>query len=157
MIQLWDAISLISYGLGAYPFIRYYDSFEMLYIKISIGLLVLVLFIKFTRILSLQHRIFLSPIGAIDCNMSNKGGPCEGNIGMPSGHVSIAAYIVGCLILLDKRPSLVKNVVGIVVVCLIGFSRYAKRCHTFYQLVAGALTGSTFAYCVTELAKLKIK
>ncbi len=152
MIALCDAVSLVSYGLGAYPIIRFYDSLEMKYIAISIGLLMLILFIKFTRMLNVKHPIFLRPIGAIDCNMSNKGGPCQGKIGMPSGHVSIAAYVIGSIILFDPNSSIIKIVAGIVCVCLVGLSRYAKQCHTLYQLVGGAITGTLFAFCATRLA-----
>lgn len=156
-IQIWDSISLFVYGLGAYPVIRFYDSFDIRYAVITAGLLCLCLFVKFTRTLDLRHPIFLRPAGASDCNMSNKGGPCQGKIGMPSGHVSTATYIVACMVLLDRDPSRVKIAIGGLVVSLIALSRYEKGCHTFYQLVVGAITGLIFAFCVCRALQLHLQ
>lgn len=83
----------------------------------------------------------LRPAGACDCGPFNGGGPCAGEVGMPSVHVAQAAYLAFALALVAAGGSWAWAG-ACVYVAAVAWARAAKRCHTVAQMAAGAAVGA---------------
>lgn len=150
MHPLWDFLSLLVYALVAYPVIRYVETAQDLYLYITVGCIASLVFVKLTRMLPVMHPAMLRPKGARDCNILNKGGSAEGKIGMPSGHMLLATFVVFSLLLNGGRVTVVKASFSVGCILAIGVSRVMKRCHTWPQVVAGFLFGVLFAWMLAR-------
>lgn len=93
-----------------------------------------------------RHAAYRRPDDACDCNAFNLGGPCGGAPGMPSGHVTAAAffYAYTFLQLRDVAPAAVA-LFGTTHVAAVAASRLRKRCHNAWQVIAGCLLGGVVA------------
>lgn len=102
---------------------------------------------KGTVALGLQtHTWCRRPTGAFNCNTWNSNGPQGGAPGFPSGHTATtAAFWIGAWILFNANETLV-GIVGIVGIIAMGFARLNKRCHTFLQILGGAILGAGTTY-----------
>jgi membrane-associated phospholipid phosphatase len=146
--MIWDMISLLVYALGSYPFIRLFDTLDIVYLYVIVGYVMCLVFIKLTRMIPVSycHKIMLRPPNASNCSIFNQGGACGGRIGMPSGHVLLATYVVSILLFLDKTHNIYKQFIGASVIAMIALSRIMKGCHTILQTIVGGLLGFGFAY-----------
>lgn len=145
----WDFISLIVFALIAYPIIRYIETLKHVYLIICIGIAFCIVFIKLTRLIPPYYSFMLRPNNAYNCCIMNKGGEYNGRIGFPSGHALIASYILTCLLLM--KFSYIKCFFAIILITLIGLSRYYKHCHTPLQVIAGIILGVIFGWVTQKL------
>ena len=146
MLPLWDFLSLLVYALVAYPVIRYVETAMDIYLYIIIGCVASLVFVKITRMLPPIHPAMLRPKGARDFNILNKGGPEEGKVGMPSGHVLLSTFVVFSLLFMGGKITYMKAVFSVACLIAIGLSRVAKGCHTWPQIIAGFVFGVLFAF-----------
>jgi hypothetical protein len=144
MLKAWDAISMFVFALCAYPFIKLFESFEEPYIFIVVGLIVAQICVKLTRLIPFKHTLFYRPDKAKNCSIFNCGGACNGKVGMPSGHVLKAAYVVTSLVLIDKSIKPHKVAIGFIIIALIAMSRVRKQCHNVPQVIIGGIFGTCF-------------
>ena len=82
------------------------------------------------------------PTGASACDAWAVGGDVTGAPGFPSGHVAVtAAFWTGAWLLAPAvwRPWVA--VAGVAAVAVMGWARTHKRCHTWIQVIAGAMFG----------------
>ena len=87
------------------------------------------------------------PSGARGCDALGRGGAVGGAPGFPSGHTTIAAaFWMGAWLLAPSewRPWIFG--MGALAVGAMGWSRVAKECHTWLQVVAGAMFGAAVSY-----------
>jgi membrane-associated phospholipid phosphatase len=71
------------------------------------------------------------PEGACKCDALNRQGNAAGEPGFPSGHTALAVFLACAL----RIPY------GFVWAALVGYSRITKHCHTWLQVVSGAVVG----------------
>jgi membrane-associated phospholipid phosphatase len=150
-MYIWDLLSLIVYALVAYPFIRLIDTYSPSYLHLIVGILCCLIFIKLTRFLPAFHPIMLRPKGACNCNIANSGGCYENRIGMPSGHVLLAAFVVSWLVVHNPTP--ITFAMAAFVIIIVALARYKKKCHNILQVIVGAILGITFALIGARLSK----
>jgi membrane-associated phospholipid phosphatase len=102
----------------------------------------------------LKKHVFTSnkrPADACDCNVWANNGPQGGKPGMPSGHSSVASFILvyyGKLVydkLKDWKQQIAFLLLGSFYILTI-MARYLKRCHTIEQITAGSLLGAIIAF-----------
>jgi len=79
------------------------------------------------------------PREATNCNLLCNDGPCGGQPGMPSGHSSQVAFFAGFY--MQYTDNILIKVGLLLYAFLVMLSRYLKRCHTIYQIGAGASLG----------------
>lgn len=79
------------------------------------------------------------PKGATNCNMWCNDGPCGGQPGMPSGHSAQVAFFSGFYMQYTDNRLIQAGLT--LYAGLVMLSRYLKRCHTIYQIGAGASLG----------------
>lgn len=142
--QVWDFLSLTVLGIVAYPLIRYVETFHYVYLHMLISIVCCLVFIKATRHLPPAFQFMLRPPAAQNCSILNKGGSYANKIGMPSGHMLTASFVLTFLYLMS--PSLFKLYFGTSLMILIGLSRYYKHCHTVPQIIFGVITGALLAF-----------
>lgn len=126
-----------------YPFIRVIETREMYYVKFVIGLLIVATFIKVAHKLPTTYPLFLRPKDACNCNIMNAGGSYADRLGMPSGHVTMATFVV--IMIAYKTQSIATIACALLCVLLIALSRVVKRCHTVSQVIAGVIMGIIFS------------
>ena len=94
--------------------------------------------------------------GGTYCSMiSYEGSPYTNrpdNPGFPSGHLSTTVFLILLLFQQAKRDgllrgSLLQQVLLVLYILAVAWSRYRKRCHTPFQILAGATLGIVMAYC----------
>ena len=156
--NIYDVISLSLVPLYAVPGMIGLVKYSPAYILCSIA----APFVSFTNELIKKrvgklsdNPIFYRPKGAVNCTLLN--GRCDPNApAFPSGHVATTTYIVYTLYRLTFRNAIdsyfIHLTTAIIYVCLMGYSRYAKRCHNIPQVVAGVgyglLCGTLFDFAV---------
>jgi len=146
-MKFWDIISLLILPILASPVILLFlDNQEpankVLYIGVILGTLICEILIKVSRRIFPKSGIFLRPPDAMNCSLFNKGGSYANRIGMPSGHVALTTFVITSLLYLNhRRISIPLIIIGFLVIVLMGLSRYYRRCHTAYQVIAGAGLG----------------
>jgi membrane-associated phospholipid phosphatase len=94
------------------------------------------------------------PEGACGCDYISQKGDVSGRPGCPSGHMSTTAYFVvyNLMILINGdfiKKNINKNffiVANIVLLLLMAWARYYKKCHSFIQILLGIILGSILAY-----------
>ena len=103
------------------------------------------------------YNITMRPKGARDTNYLSNNGICPDNTpGFPSGHMSTTAYIImyNILYILNNYDSF--NIIqryililsNIIILCLMGWARIYKKCHTFIQVCVGIIIGIIVAYII---------
>jgi len=114
---------------------------EPLYKKIQTGLITVLgtLFIVLTVPLLKNVIPSKRPACAKNCNILNQGGDASDENGMPSGHMSMAAFLVT---LLFFNSGLFVRSISVLWLLAVGWSRYYKSCHTVAQIVGGLIYGS---------------
>jgi membrane-associated phospholipid phosphatase len=91
-------------------------------------------------------RILKRPEGARDCNAWNNDGDQSGQPGFPSGHAATAAafwFYAWRLAPPVWRPWIAGA--GMAATGLMGWARWAKRCHTVFQIAGGIVVGTGVA------------
>jgi membrane-associated phospholipid phosphatase len=140
MVSFDDAISLSLLLVYIIPIgLMFYD------IKHYVMLLA-VLFVASTTEFMKPFIPSPRPKGAKDCNLFCEGGAVGGQPGFPSGHMGSLAVFVG--LLYDAFPSPAVFLGSLLWLVLMAYSRYAKHCHTFTQIVAGTCYGLAVALVI---------
>lgn len=152
MRRTWDFVSLFTYAILAYPAMRLAETFDTVYFRILIAMLIGGLLLKATRHLPVWREWQLRPAGACDCSILNDGGSYEGKIGMPSGHVFMAAMTIALLWIANPRAWTIA--LGAAAVAAVAVARVAKGCHTLEQVAAGAAVGVAAAIVLSKLVGL---
>ena len=130
------------------PIILFFNTRNYIHLKGFLGLIgttVLSEFIKYNFIGTVSPR----PKGARDCNLFCNDGKQEGQPGMPSSHSAEAAFFAAFYFKQTTNPILQGSLVLYPVLVMI--SRYLKHCHTFNQVIAGAVLGLSSAWMVRQL------
>lgn len=147
--SVWDAVSISIIALYAYPWFRFVSINDKRYAAMGIGML---LSEGSTKIIKMATAglgpQFVRPAGAKDCNLLCNDGDSAGKRGLPSGHVSAAAYFFTYMALMAKtqQERTVWLVAGVALTSVYGFARMKKKCHNILQVVTGAIHGVVFAF-----------
>ena len=101
------------------------------------------------------------PEGAFNTDYFSRNGPSKKDApGFPSGHMTgITTFVLYMLLrkkgemewynFIENNLSLFIFSVGIV--CMMGFARWYKKCHNFFQILGGIFYGSFTTYIYYEL------
>ncbi len=154
MHNLYDFLSLFVYALSAYPIISYIITGKIEYLYVLIGIVLIEIFIKISRIILPKNQYFLRPNDASNCSICNDGGDYSNRIGMPSGHVLMTTFIVYIYLLdLSNNSNFYQYICGILIIFLVALSRVKKQCHTIPQVIVGAVLGILFGYSFKTVIK----
>ena len=104
------------------------------------------------------------PSGACNTDILSRNGPKPINTpGFPSGHMTLTSvFAVYRLLRLYRQQGSIKQVLRkntvevllyVAVIVAMGYARWYKRCHNIYQIVAGFLFGSIFAFVLDKIVK----
>lgn len=139
--QLQDLLSISLSVVYIIPILCYGYTFDPQHLSIWIGILRTTCISEFIKYAVVGNRS-VRPIGARDCNLFCTNGPCEHEPGMPSSHSAIVVYFACSYIAYASYAQYPLITIGLLVYALlVMLSRYLKRCHTIYQIGAGAILG----------------
>lgn len=147
-----------------YDFISLYELCSEFFITVlaiseyNLYLFIILICILSRKIIELPLKTFikndinLRPVSAIDCNIINKGGVYNKNPGFPSGHSMFATILFSYTLLLYLElggESLVQLVrITLFFAIAVPYARYKMQCHTFIQVISGALLGLLWGGCI---------
>ena len=141
LCQLQDLLSISLSVVYIIPILCYGYTFDPQHLSIWIGILRTTCISEFIKYAVVGNRS-VRPIGARDCNLFCTNGPCEHEPGMPSSHSAIVVYFACSYIAYASYAQYPLITIGLLVYALlVMLSRYLKRCHTIYQIGAGAILG----------------
>lgn len=133
---IYDLISLSTLLIPLYSII--YGEWKLLFGIIAVTILQLIIKDSTKNTLS---DVFLRPKGACNCGSFNEGGDDSFKPGFPSGHIAVTALFVNFIYLKYYRCDFFLMAIFNVAPIIMGISRYEKKCHNVYQLVAGYILG----------------
>ena len=146
-----DYISVGIVGLICYPFIRFFETMNIFYLYFGIALIGIEQSTKiikhFTKDLG---PIFLRPASASNCDILCRDGSGENKPGFPSGHATVAAFVMTVIYLMS--PSLSTAISCITIIAATGWARHVKHCHNLVQICTGTLYGVVGALFFFRLA-----
>ena len=137
--MLANMVSLTILGSFATPILMYANTYDMFYIKLFTGLLVANILVESVKPLLGSLGIYGRPAGANACDAFCVGGPVGGRPGFPSGHMTNVTMLISALWWHTHSPIVLW--VGVPWTCAMAWSRWAKRCHNWQQILAGVLFG----------------
>jgi membrane-associated phospholipid phosphatase len=144
----WDIISSSTVLFYITPIILFIINKQKKNIIVLSGLIGTLLSSEFIKRFIIDKKS-TRPNGAKDCNMLCNDGNQSGKPGMPSSHSAITAFFV--LYYFRESDSIIIKILLITILCMVGLSRYIKRCHTIYQIVAGYIYGGICAELTRNL------
>ena len=136
---LANAVSLLLNGLYVVPIIV-----AVVLERAGVALVTVeMLFVTVT--VQLLQPLFDSPRpeGATACNLLCSSGSWAGKPGFPSGHMATTSVFASAMAFLFPNPLVIGACVALVLA--MGWSRYAKKCHTLTQIIGGTLYGFAIA------------
>jgi len=154
MRALWDYVSLGIVGLIAYPVLRLATTGRLVYAVMLLGVALADYATKLVKDVTCDSDVeaFKRPPGATDCDFFCRNGDCEGNPGMPSGHMATTAFTLTFIYLAEDLGNRKLYVAfAVLFLVLMGLARHGKRCHTVLQIVLGAAWGAACAAGVYAL------
>ena len=154
MRALWDYVSLGVVGLIAYPVVRLATTTRAVYAVMIVGALLADFATKVVKDLTRDSDVdaFKRPRGATDCDFFCRNGDCEGNPGMPSGHMATTAFVLTFIYLVEDLGNRGAYLAfAAVFLVLMGLARHGKRCHTVLQIILGTAWGGACAVGVHYL------
>ena len=102
------------------------------------------------KYITVDMPAFKRPKGARACDILSLAGSAENESGMPSGHASSTAFVATYLLLTNRSDAI--RGAAVLYWLAVCYSRFAKRCHTIGQLVAGTILGATLAFLATKVS-----
>lgn len=159
---IWDAISLLVVPVVILPPCLFLLTQKNVYARITLGALLATAFIAMTRVLPWPPATYAyakRPDDAANCSTWNTGGSYTGQIGMPSGHVLLTAYVAVALTShLYSLTHVSSKFLGAVIasgilVVLMAISRVKRRCHTLSQVIVGGILGTAGGVVVGGLMR----
>jgi len=137
-------VDLLSISIGIVyiiPILLYGYTFDSQHLSIWIGIIRTTWISEFIKY-AIVGNLSLRPRGACNCNAFCTNGSCENEPGMPSSHSAIVSYFAYSYIAYLTYAQYSLIAISLVVYAfLVMLSRYLKRCHTIYQIGAGAILG----------------
>lgn len=137
-MDIHNFISMSIVSVYIIPIILYFLTNNSLHIFALIGSITTT-FISELLKYTVFKEISVRPVGARDCNYLCNDGNQAGQPGMPSSHSAEVAFFCGFYLFYTKTPLI--RIILILYAIAIMYSRYIKRCHTIYQIVAGVVLG----------------
>jgi len=141
-------VDFLSVSVGAIfvvPLVYYVYTLDPQHLSIWIGIVRTTLISEFIKYGVVGKRS-LRPRGASNCNLCCTDGNCEDEPGMPSSHSAMVTYFALAytfyLIRSHSELMLIAAIGLVLYAGLVMLSRYLKRCHTIYQIGAGAILGT---------------
>ena len=85
------------------------------------------------------ESVFGRPVGACDCDILCRNGDQSGRRGFPSGHMTITSVV--CIAFALIYGGLARWTSAMVMIGVMGWARYVKRCHNLIQISVGTIYG----------------
>lgn len=105
------------------------------------------------KLINPDSLIWYRPCGAKGCDFqSMKGYAAPFTSGFPSGHMTLTSYVMifNILILIKKKVKYNKLLLSILIlnlllILIMSWARYYKKCHNIFQIVGGIFFGSVIS------------
>ena len=95
------------------------------------------------------HKYTMRPEGAKNCDYLSQKKSCNRDKpGMPSGHMGTTAFFVTYNLLQHTKFRNLNITLSGLLMFMMGWARYKKKCHNIYQIIIGSLYGSALGYIV---------
>lgn len=141
-----NAVSLTLVPALAMPVVLYGWSSDVFYIQLLVWLVACSVTVDGIKRLFGNEGVYGRPAGAVACDILCAGGPVGGAPGFPSGHMATSAALVTALWVHTQSPLVLG--VGIPWIGAMAWSRWAKHCHNWAQIVAGTVFGCVFGVVI---------
>ena len=132
------------------PLLAYFYTWNNTFLLMTLEKLALNVVVIILKYLFGTDGIFGRPAGAKACDLFCIGPPVGGKEGMPSGHMTTATFFVSAMYT-HFNGNVWVLVIGIPWVLAMAWSRWTKKCHNIWQLIAGAILGVFAAWLVERL------
>ena len=143
-MQLADWISISFLTALVLPMGIWIYSRDTWYLKLVVGVLGANALVVGIKTLFGSHSFFGRPAGARGCDILCRGGAVGGVPGFPSGHMTTAAVVVSALWWHTHDIRVLW--IGGPWVAAMAWARWAKQCHNWQQIIAGAALGTTLGW-----------
>lgn len=151
MYDVIDAISASTSLLFIAPLVIFFLYRSHTLLVISLGSFTASLVAEaIKRYVTAGYPHFKRPQGARACDTLCLAGSAENESGMPSGHASSTAFVATYLLLTNRSDAI--RGAAVLYWLAVCYSRFAKRCHTIGQLIAGTILGATLAFLATKIS-----
>jgi hypothetical protein len=135
-----DIASLSLVGYIVYPFLRFSDTRNIVYLYLGIGMIATDYTTKLLKYATKNMgQFFVRPNFATDCDICTKNGECGGQPGFPSGQVSVMVMFTTFTHLYKKDMS--STIFNSVISVLVAWSRQNQQCQNEFQIMGGAFVG----------------
>ena len=148
--QVANAISLSIIVALFGPLLAYFYTWNTAYLLLTLKNVALNGVVIALKYLFGTTGIAARPAGAAACDLFCMGPPVGGKEGMPSGHMATATFFVTAMYTHLGGNSWIL-VVGVPWIIAMAWSRWFKKCHNIWQLLAGALLGIVAAWFADRL------
>jgi len=136
---IYDFISLSPILFFVYSF---FNKEYKLIIGMTLLTIIQMLIKNFTR--GFYKDVFLRPDNACNCSSFNNGGFVGLEPGFPSGHVTLTSFFVNYMYFKKYPNDMFALSFLNFIPLIIGISRYEKKCHNIYQIIAGYILSIVF-------------
>jgi membrane-associated phospholipid phosphatase len=133
-----DAVSLSIIWISITPVVLYLTSSDTYYLKVYAGVFFVAAITHVLKYAFGTGGWRSRPNGARGCDIFCGDHDHTGLPGFPSGHMAVATFLT---VALAQGPW--ASIVGGLWITAMAWSRWAKKCHTIPQIIAGAALGGT--------------
>jgi membrane-associated phospholipid phosphatase len=144
---LEDTVSLTILGSFLTPLVLYGQGRDIFYLRLWMGMLGVSVAVEGIKVMFGTTGCFGRPAEARACDLFCVGGPVGGRPGFPSGHMTNVTMLVTALWWHTRSP--IVPWIGVPWACAMAWSRWAKHCHNWQQIVAGIGVGMVCGTLIT--------
>ena len=122
---------------------------ELKYLKLSVYIFISNLFVSLIKSIKFPQKydyIFNRPKGAKNCDYLSSNGCRENYPGFPSGHMTTTAFF--CYYQIIKNNG---TLFHSIIILIMGWARYYKKCHTPLQIFVGTVLGIIFGKIYSQI------
>jgi len=145
--MLAEGVSLTYLLVLIIPIIMFIKTWDNWWVLLIFALLITSVVVRLLK--WFFRKLSPRPGTAHNCNAFCMGGPVGGEPGFPSGHMTSTTMFVVALWLHFGNNFIL--MAGLPWIALMGWSRWAKNCHTWQQVLGGIFTGTVAAHLFSRL------
>lgn len=145
-----NVVSLTIFLPIVIPILMYIEHADPFYLELPAGIFAAVAGVELFKRVVGSAGFLGRPVGARDCDLFCIGGPAAGKPGFPSGHMTSVTMFVTAMWRRGQNEWVLW--IGIPWILVMAWARWAQRCHSPLQIIAGVLFGFLMATLITPWA-----